>query len=223
MSTAADPGKASSGARSGRAAEIRRTAARIFHEKGYDATSIQDIADAVGILKGSLYYYISTKEDLLFDVIKEAHEHGLRDVATWRETDARPEVKLRAAIQRHVTSNLENLAGVGVFFHDFRSLGPERREEIVKDRDFYDRNLLALIEKGQAAGEFNPELSPKLAVMAMLGMMNWVYQWYRPGGPLSPEEVGRSFADLILGGLASRGDAIPASEIGQATEADDAS
>lgn len=206
------------GARSARAAEIRRTAARIFHEKGYDATSIQDIADAVGILKGSLYYYIDTKEDLLFEVIKAAHEKGVRDVAAWRDTTAPPAMKLRAAIEGHVTSNLENIAEVGVFFQDFRSLSPERRAEIVKDRDFYDRNLLELVEQGQEAGEFNADLDPKMAVMAMLGMMNWVYQWYRPDGPLSPREIASAFADLLLGGLANRGDAPSASEIGQAPD-----
>lgn len=220
MSTAASADDAKPAPRTGRAAEIRRTAARIFHEKGYDATSIQDIADAVGILKGSLYYYIDTKEDLLFDVIKAAHEQGLRDVAVWRDSDARPAVKLRAAIECHVASNLNNLAGVGVFFQDFRSLGPERRAEIVQDRDFYDHTLLGLVEKGQMEGEFNPDVNPKLAVMAMLGMMNWVYQWYRPGGSLSATDVATAFADLVLGGLASRGDAEAASDIGRDAEVD---
>lgn len=190
--------------REGREVEIKRAAARIFREKGYDATSIQDIADAVGILKGSLYYYIDSKEDLLFDVIKGAHEQGLEQVRTWVEEEGPPATRLRAAIESHVTGNLENIAAVAVFFQDFRALGPERRAEIVADRDFYDANLRELVQKGQAAGVFNPALDPKLAVMAMLGMINWVYQWYREDGRLRPAQIARSFADLILDGLAVR-------------------
>lgn len=205
-----------------RADEIREAAARIFHEKGYDATSIQDIADAVGILKGSLYYYIDTKEDLLFDVIKGAHERGLQQLDAWQRSSPSPARRLRAAIEGHVESNLGDLAAVGVFFHDFRSLSPGRRAEIVQDRDVYDHNLRDLIVEGQAAGEFDPALDPRLAVMAILGMMNWVYQWYRPDGPLSPDEVARAFADLALGGLSVRTAGPRASELGREDEVADA-
>jgi len=187
---------------SGRADEIRRAASRIFFEKGYDSTSIQDIADAVGILKGSLYYYIDTKEDLLFDVIKSTHEEGLRQASEWMSMDGSPRQRLQAAIAGHVASNLQHLEGVGVFFQDFPSLGEERRAEIIDDRDFYDRHLRDLIVEGQASGDFNPELDPKLSVMAILGMMNWVYQWYRPGGDWDPRDVASGLAALAMGGLA---------------------
>lgn len=190
--------------RSARSEEIRRTAARIFHEKGYDATSIQDIADAVGILKGSLYYYIDSKEDLLFDVIRSAHDRGLQDATTWGNSDAPPSEMLRAAIRQHVISNLSRLIEVGVFFHDFRSLSAERRTRIIADRDFYDSRLRQIVIDGQAAEEFDPGQDPKLVVLGMLGMMNWVYQWYSPDGPQSPEDIADSFADLILGGLVVR-------------------
>lgn len=207
-------------ARPARADEIRDAAARIFHEKGYAATSIQDIADAVGILKGSLYYYIDTKEDLLFEVIKGAHDRGLEELEKWRQVDASPATRLRAAIEGHVVSNLHNLMAVGVFFHDFRSLSPDRRAEIIRDRDVYDDNLRQLVKDGQAAGEFAPELDPPLMVMGMLGMMNWVYQWYRPDGRLSPAEIASSFADLVLGGLAVRPDGQTAATLGRAGDDD---
>ncbi|MEE8601436.1 TetR/AcrR family transcriptional regulator [Euzebya tangerina] len=196
--------QAESPERSARADEIRRTAAKIFHEKGYEGTSIQDIADAVGILKGSLYYYINSKEDLLFDVIRSAHDQGLQDAAHWSSSDARPAARLRAAIRQHVISNLSRLVEVGVFFHDFRSLSDDRRAEIVADRDYYDARLRQLVIDGQEAGEFDATQDPKLVVLGMLGMMNWVYQWYSPEGPQSPEAIADSFADLILGGLVVR-------------------
>lgn len=191
---------------SARAKEIQDAAARIFHEKGYEATSIQDIADAVGILKGSLYYYINSKEDLLFDVIKAAHDQGLKDVQEWGVSDDPPAEKLSSAIKLHVVSNLSRLVEVGVFFHDFRSLSPERREAIVADRDFYDHQLRQVVIDGQESGVFDPTQDPKLVVMAILGMMNWVYQWYSPDGPQSVDEIADSFAQLVLGGLRVRPD-----------------
>ncbi len=204
----------------GRAEEIRLAAARIFFEKGYDSTSIQDIADAVGILKGSMYYYIDTKEDLLFDVVKSVHEQGLRQAREWMEAPGSPLDRLRAAIEGHVESNLTNLEAVGVFFHDFASLGPRRRAEIIIDRDFYDRHLRRLVEEGQASGDLAPDLDPKLAVMALLGMMNWTYQWFRPDGDWTPREVAVHLADLAIGGLARR--PVPAPTRDGAEAADDA-
>lgn len=190
--------------RSARAVEIRKTAAKIFHEKGYEATSIQDIADAVGILKGSLYYYIDSKEDLLFDVIRSAHDMGLEDAENWSSSDAPPAERLRAAIRQHVISNLSRLVEVGVFFHDFRSLSPERRTQIIADRDYYDAQLRQIVIEGQDSGVFDAGQNAKLVVLGMLGMMNWVYQWYSPDGPQSAEAIADSFADLILRGLVVR-------------------
>jgi len=204
VSTIQEPATASP-RRTGRTAEIRAAAARIFFEKGYDATSIQDIANAIGILKGSMYHYIDTKEDLLFDVIQAVHEQGLRQAREWMEMPGSPTVRLRAAIEGHIESNLNNLEGVGVFFHDFPSLGAERRAEIIADRDFYDRHLRRLVEEGQASGDFSPDLDPKIAVMALLGMMNWTYQWFRPDGAWSARQVAVQTADLAIGGLGRRG------------------
>ena len=198
----------------GRAADLRRAAARIFHEKGYDATSIQDIAEAVGMLKGSVYYYIDAKEDLLFEVINEAHQRGLALLEQWESLDVDALTRLRLSIEGHVHNNLENHVDVGVFFHDFRSLSPERRAEIIENRDLYDRYLREVITAGQAEGSIDPDADPKLTTMAILGMMNWVYQWYREDGPDAPEKIAREFADLIVAGLAVRPDDRPRHELG---------
>ena len=208
MSETNDPVDAPGGEQSARAVEIRQVAARIFREKGYEGTSIQDIADAVGILKGSLYYYIDSKEDLLYDVIRSAHEKGLADVRSWTDSDDAPSEVLRSAIRTHVTSNLARLEEVGVFFHDFRSLSPERRKDIVADRDLYDGLLRDVVVAGQQAGQFDPDADPKLVVMALLGMINWLYQWYSPNGPQTPEEIADTFADVLLRGLKAREDGV---------------
>jgi AcrR family transcriptional regulator len=185
--------------------EIYDVAARVFSEKGYDGASIQDVADAVGILKGSLYYYIDTKQDLLYGIIDEVHRDALRALEEWVAVDGDATTRLRAFVEGHVLANTRNITKIGVFFHDFRSLDPERRERIITDRDRYDSHLRGLIREGQVEGVFRADIDPKLASMGILGMMNWTYHWWRDGGPNSAAEVAKQFADLILLGLAGDG------------------
>ncbi len=182
--------------------EILEAAARVFHEKGYESTSIQDIADAVGILKGSLYYYITSKEDLLFEIIQGVHEEGLKNLELVRELDGDALQKIRAFVEVHVTHNATNLVRMAVFFQDFRSLNGKRREIIVRERDLYDNCLRDLIRDGQKEGTVCPDIEPKLAAITVLGMMNWIYQWYRPGGGLSAVEIANAYGDFVVAGLA---------------------
>lgn len=181
--------------------ELIEVAARIFHEKGYDATSIQDVAEALGILKGSIYYYIDSKEDLLFEVVQEVHETALANMERLRKLDVDPLVKLRMFVEEHVRHIIDNLVKAAVFFHDYGSLSPERREYIVQERDQYDRFLRKLIRDGQAKKAICPDVDPKLASFAVLGMMNWTYQWYHRGEQLSSSEVATGMADMVLAGL----------------------
>lgn len=183
--------------------ELIDVAAKIFQDKGYEAASIQDVADALGILKGSVYYYIDSKEDLLFAVIREVHESALANMERIRELDADPLTMIRLFVESHVKHVSDNLVKATVFFHDFRSLDPKRREYIVKERDSYDSFLRELIARGQAEGLIRKDIDPKLATLAMLGMMNWTYQWYRAGGAMDSTAIGRQFADFVLAALAS--------------------
>lgn len=182
--------------------EVIATAARLFQEQGYEATSIQDIADELGILKGSLYYYIETKEDLLFAIIQEVHETALESLEASRGVEGNALVKIRAFVfnqVRHIASHVER---AGVFFQDFRSLSPERRQLIIEERDIYEQFLRGLIEQGQSEGVICSDLDPKFATLAILGTFNWMYQWYRPSGDRTPDEIAAIFADFLLPTLA---------------------
>ena len=108
--------------------EILEAAAQVFHEKGYESTSIQDIADSVGILKGSLYYYITSKEDLLFEIIQGVHEEALKNLDRTAAIEGDALQKIRAFVVIHVTHNALNLVKMAVFFQDFRSLNGARRQ-----------------------------------------------------------------------------------------------
>ncbi len=182
--------------------ELIDAAAKIFQDKGYEAASIQDVADALGILKGSVYYYIDSKEDLLFAAIQEVHESALANMEKIRELDEPPLTLIRLFIESHVKHVSDNLVKATVFFHDFRSLDPKRHEYIVSERDSYDAFLRELIMRGQAEGSICKDVDPKLATLAILGMMNWTYQWYRVGGSMDSATIGRQFADFALAGLA---------------------
>lgn len=198
--------------------EIYDAAARIFHEKGYDATSIQDVADAVGILKGSLYYYIDTKQDLLFGIIDEVHREYLRSLELWEEIDGDALTRLRAFIEGHIRVNAHNITKIGVFFHDFRALDGARRERIVRERDRYDGYLRQLIRDGQGEGTIAADVDPKLVAIGILGMMNWMYHWWREDGPNSAAQVASEYADLLLAGLVADRASGPRAGVGKLSE-----
>jgi AcrR family transcriptional regulator len=176
-------------------------AAVVFQKKGYEAATTADIAEAVGMLKGSLYYYIRKKEDLLFAVIQDVHEAFLVNHVYCRRIEGDVLTRMRAFIEGHVAVNAREAVRSAVFYRDFHALSPDRQAVIISERDRYDQFLRELIREGQEDGTFCPDLDPKVTSIGVLAMMNHVFEWYRPDGPLTPEEVGQRYADLLLGGL----------------------
>lgn len=181
--------------------EVLAAATEVFHAKGYEASSIQDVADALGMLKGSLYYYIDSKEDLLFAIIEEVHRSTMQRLERWLDLDVDTLVKLRVFLHWQVRTYCRDVAKVGVFIHDFRSLSEEHQQQILTERDRYDRALRDLIRQGQAEGVIADDVDPKLTAMAIFGMMNWISTWYRPGGENTPEQLAEQYTDLVLAGL----------------------
>jgi AcrR family transcriptional regulator len=182
----------------GRRREILDAAARIFRDKGYAATSIQDVAQAVDILKGSLYYYIDSKDDLLFEVIQEVHQDGLANLAEAKKVSGSALEKIHSFVVRHASFNAGNLAQMTVFFQDFKSLSDERHKLIVEERDLYDEYLRGVIAAGKDEGSVRSSVDAKLAAFWILGGMNWMYQWYRADGPQSLDEITEAFAELAV-------------------------
>lgn len=185
----------------GRRQEVLDAAARIFYEKGYEATSIQDIADALGILKGSLYYYINSKEDLLYELMEGVHRSELARLDVVLQADGGPVEKLRLLIESHVIANLENWRTSAIFFHDFRSLSEERRRTIIVERDRLERTMRELIVQGQAEGIFDKTADPKILTLGILGMANSFHLWYHESGGWKPAEIASQCADFTIRGL----------------------
>ena len=193
--------------------EVIDAAARVFHEKGYAAASIQDVADELGMLKGSLYHYIDAKQDLLFEIIEDVHRRTMDELEQWLTLEGGALVRLRAFLHGQVLSYCRNVQRVGVFLQDLRSLSEEQRARILSERDRYDRVVRDLIRAGQEEGVIDSGVDPKLAAMAIFGMLNWIATWWRPDGPSTPEQVADEFTDLALSGLATR--ELPRSALGR--------
>ena len=183
--------------------EIVRAAAETFYRKGYDATTTQDIAEAVGMLKGSLYYYISAKEDLLYEIINEVHEVWAKNLERHEIMDGDPLTRIWAFVHNNVIGNAVNLVNSAVFFRDFGALTGQRRKHILALRDVHDNTLRELIREGQTAGQVRDSVDPKIAATGILTMCNALYHWYRPSGELTAEDVAVQYADLAVAGLAA--------------------
>ncbi|HEX2029840.1 MAG TPA: TetR/AcrR family transcriptional regulator [Actinomycetota bacterium] len=172
-------------------------AAELFSERGYHATSMRDIAEAIGIRAPSLYAHIQRKEDLLYGIVTSAATEFLSSLEAVRASSAPPAGKLREAMRAHVRVVADNLQGARVFHHEWRALSEPRRGEVRELRDRYE----ALWD--QLIAELRPD-DPTFARLLALSAANWTYVWYDPRGSLSPEEIADRFTDLLLRGLERR-------------------
>ena len=184
----------------GKDEQILAEAVRIFKQKGYHSASMQDISDAVGLQKGSLYYYISSKEELLFKIFERSTGALTQRLQEIIACDLSPTEKLQEAIQAHVTILCEHLDTYTVYLAERRTLAGRTQNKVRAEAQRHARLLEQIIQEGIANGDLN-QVDSKMAAHAILGMCNWMYQWYSPNGRLSPPEIADIFADLVLKGL----------------------
>jgi TetR/AcrR family transcriptional regulator, cholesterol catabolism regulator len=191
----------STDASSARQAQILDAAQNLFYLNGYGATSIQEIADAVGLLKGSLYYHIPSKESVLFEIVRRVHEGLLTLADNALDATAPPLEQVRALVACHCEYIAENNRAVSIFFTEYRALSDAHRTFILAKRDEYEARIRNLIDRGQASAEISKNLDPTVMTMGILGMMNWLYQWYRHDGSLTGADIGRQIAALSVRAL----------------------
>ena len=204
--SSAAPGKRPSTKR--REAEVIDAAITIFHERGYSDTSVEEIANALGILKGSLYYYIDSKEDLLFAIVRKVHEDVERLLAEALEHDgSTPLERLRRYIRSQTEYNAHNIAKISVYYDDMSRLSSARMVEIRDARREAERSIRALIVEAQQAGQISPSIDPRLAGHSIFATVNWVYRWYDPAGRIGPSDLADFTARYALYGLTSADDA----------------
>ncbi len=186
--------------------EVLQSAANIFFAKGFHATTIEDVASDVGMLKGSLYYYIKSKDDLLFRLLIAGIEDGDTYIADHIDSNGDPVEQLERAIRAQIDYIIEHRVPFGLFLHEFDSLPGKRQHKLISVMSRYNNRFVELVRKGQEQGKLI-EGEPWLIVNAILGMCNWLYRWYdnvpaasnQPGS--DPEHVKQIFLRLILHGL----------------------
>jgi TetR/AcrR family transcriptional regulator, cholesterol catabolism regulator len=182
--------------------EICRQAARVFYEKSYDGASMQDIAQAVGLTKAGLYHHVGSKDRLLFEIMNYGMDL-LDETVLQRVKDIQnPREKLRQTIIGHIqlivhTWDYETT----VILHENRSLQAPLRKKINVRKREYIRYLEGLITKVQEQAGTQPLIAPRLATFILLGIVNWLYQWYRPDGPIKLDELAETYADFFFRGL----------------------
>ncbi len=181
--------------------KVYKIAAEVFHRQGYDNTSMNDIAEAVGLTKAGLYHHVSSKESLLFTILDYGMDMTEAYVVEPLESVADPVRRLKTMIELHLKLILEGrkLAVTGLL-HECQGLSRQDKTKINRRKKKYVQlvtDLVSDVMEKSNCGAANP----KVAALALLGMLNWTYQWYKPSGAVKPDEVVREFQDLFIHGV----------------------
>lgn len=200
MPKTASPTPSARSTRPKRWEDLLDVSAALFAEKGYEATSMQDIALDLGVLKGSLYHYIDSKEKILFEIIRKTYDLGVRNVGSV-PADLPPEQRIRALVDRHIDFLLNNLAASRVLLHEAGALSGTYRTVVDGQRgDYTDAFRQAIIE-GQAQGVFRRDMNADYACNFVLGACNWVYRWHDETPVRSQKALRQQFADMVAAAL----------------------
>lgn len=183
--------------------EILQAALRAFREQGYHGTTLEEIAGRLGLRKTALYHYFADKEAILY----ECHRRSLDELERVMEEAGGmpgPAARLRFLIREHVRVMTEVLEGSPLAF-EVPALSADHQAEVVARRDAWEGFLRRTVREGVEAGEFR-DVDPRVATFSILGAINWIARWYRPGGDLRPPELAVRFSDHLVTGLTCRRD-----------------
>lgn len=197
--------------------DILRTAAQHFGQLGYDRTRLEDVARALGIKKGSLYYHIDSKEDLLFVLHDQLIDELTRNTVAALEQADGVEDQVRAVLRVAMRLIADHQQEVTVFLHERHVFNTERWAGIRDKRDAYEKLVAEVLEAGIGARRVRP-LPVPLATKGILGMVNWGYQWFHADGRFTADEIGDVFADIVLNGLLSKSKRPPPSSKARSKE-----
>jgi AcrR family transcriptional regulator len=181
--------------------EILRAAARLFQQQGYDATSMNDVAAALKLSKGGLYHHFQSKDEILFNLMSHAMDLTEERVIAPAKQIPDPEDRLRTVIRRHIAVVLsERDREITVMLHENHPLSPALRKKINSRKKDYVHFLENLIAEVQRVRSSKATVTPRAAAFALLGMINWIYQWYRPNGSLQEDSLARQYTEIFFQG-----------------------
>lgn len=178
-------------------AAIRRACLHLIYRHGFEAMSLRQLADRVGIRQGSLYNHIETKQDLLLDLITVHMEDLLKELDEALRPGGTAVERLKTFVRFHVTYHVTRKEEVFICYSELRSLEPENFRIISEMRKTYERRLMGILEDGIAEGAFRTT-DVKVAAYGILAMLSGVCTWYKPEGPLSEDDISEIYTDMVL-------------------------
>lgn len=183
--------------------QITRAAEQLFSQRGYHATTVREIAAALDLEGGSLYGHISGKYELLYTIVFDASEQFRTAAAEVRASGAPPQEQLHQLMRRHVAIVTESPHRAVVYHHEWRHLEAPHLNLLKDHRDEYEQAFRQIIRDGIAKGVFQAQ-DERLASVSILSLLNWLYQWYQPNGPLDADKLTDYFYELVMQGLSPR-------------------
>jgi AcrR family transcriptional regulator len=184
--------------------EILRRATEIFERQGVSRTSIEDIANAVGVKREAIYYYFKSRNDILAEIILPSSTALLVGLRNIMRSDRPSREKLRAAIEAHLSAFSPSYLEMTVALREVHfSGGDDKLNELKKVWTEYGELWTDLIREGQANGSFKAGVNPKMASFGVLGMCNWLSRWYQPGKGMTIADITDTFFTMLADGLAS--------------------
>lgn len=191
-----------------RRTEIARVAAQVFNTKGYSNTTLADVAEALGMDRATMYYYVSNKQELFDDVVREASEKNIAAAEAARASDASPLEKLRVIVTELMTSYATNYPLLYVYIREnLAHVDPERSEWSKYMRGLshrFEDAVIAIVQEGIDNGTIRPLASARVLAFGVIGMVGWTNRWFVPDrSPESAEVIGNAFAEMVLTGMAT--------------------
>ena len=180
--------------------KVYKVALNLFETQGYDKTSVQEIAEALNLQKGSLYHYITSKETLLFETIYGTVNKMVEMIRQVQKENLPPRQKLCYAIEMHLLTGTNLLDEFSLMLQETKYLSPKLKKKILLKKKQYDLVFREIIAEGIEKEVFK-KLDSKVATFMILGALNWLYQWYTSNGPLSPKEISDIFCEIIISGI----------------------
>jgi len=179
--------------------DILKSAAKAFRKLGYHGATVEQIAAALHMKKGNLYYYYKNKEEILFACHQYSLDGLLRLLDEVQASALAPDEKLRRLVGAFVHVILDELHGTALFL-DLEALSPAHLKAVIVRRDRFDHGIRQVVEEGIAHGIF-ARTDPKLLTFALMGAVNWIPRWFNPEGPATSQEIADTFADFFIKGL----------------------
>ena len=200
MKNARNINKIATGSEGSKREEIIQVASRLFGIKGYSATSLQVLADEVGLHKTSLFHYFRNKEEILTEVMEISFKKYTEILGdAFKKSDFSSEEKFRLALEEQVAVICKYKHYINVALNEIKSLSPENRGKYTRTRNDYGKHFEKIIQEVQADEKSNlfKGLDSRIITLGILGMCNWIIKWYRKDGPLTPKEISNIFFEMI--------------------------